>query len=411
MPILRVGRVGTDTVDLNHPSEATITNRFESGRELMLRGFLTSTTVANARYLRTEILAQQGRLVALVYTGDDLFDGYYVLAESRVDIDPGTYRYGGFPYEIALIRIGSDSRTQLQSLLTGNTVTNAHSVTPSPWIAFPPNTLAVDVGGYNPTEAVRTGASGAMNLLVGLDRNADPTWSVTPGSYYGGSAKLYTQGLLRAGLDLPKNDPTDWIVENDFVRIRPAVYQGTSNGELEFYFHSGSAWSTTPVNFHIDWDGSTKVPRWHFMTPLWNEPEEVRIRLVRDAETSPPGAHSHQLDINVRRGAPYASFYYKYSGNDLLHEVSRSAADPATTATGYITDSGTIDGHKWILGSPQAQTQDLTNGRIRATVASPFLKFFIGAALNNATTGQNAPASVMAQYHGWVAETVRAVRR
>lgn len=411
MAILTIGRVGL-AVDLSHPSEAIFSSRFEQGKELVLRGFLTATSTTNERYLRTELLNQQGRLVAVTYTGDDQLDGFYILAESRIDVSPGTFKFGGSPFEVVLIRIGSDSRTELQSLLTGNTVTNSHSVSPVPWLAFPPGALAVNVGSDTPTEYSRTGEDGQMNVLLGINRDSDPTWSISPGSYYDGSVKLYTQGLLRSGVDLPKNDPTDWSLENGLVRIRPAVYQGTSNGELDFYFHNGSSWSTTEVSFQIDWNATSKIPKWHFMTCMWNEPEEVRIRLVRDAETSPPGAHHHQLDINLRRGAPYASFYYKYPGSSLTHRVARVTTDAATGATGFIKDTGTIDGNRWVLGTPQAHSQDTTNGKITASVASEFFKFWIGSAISDAADASGSgPADIRDQYHGWVSETVRAVRR
>jgi hypothetical protein len=302
MPVLTIGRVGLE-VDLNHPAEAIWSSRFDQGKELVLRGFLTASSTTNARYLRNELIAQQGRLIAVTYTGDDLYNGFYILSESRIDVSPGSHHFGGFPYEVVLIRIGSDSRTELQSLLTGNTVTNAHTATAVPWLAFPAGALAVNVGDDTPTEFSRTGAAGQMNVLININRDTDPTWSVSPSSYYSGSVKLYTQGLLRAGLDLPKNDPADWSLENDFVRIRPSDYQGTSDGELDFFFHNGTSWSTTPISFHIDWDGSAKVSKWHFMTPLWNEPEEVRIRLKRDAETAPQALTPTNL-ISPCAGAP-----------------------------------------------------------------------------------------------------------
>ena len=406
---LDVGRVGLD-VDLGHPTETTHRATFDGGVETLFRGFI-NTSLANAKYLRSELLQQQGQLVAIRYSFDDTFDGYYLLAESRIDTTPLSYRAGIMPYEIAALRYGSDADVMLQSNLTGNTVTNAHSVTPTPWIAFPPGTLAVDVGSDSPTEFERTGEDGDMNVLINLDRDSDPTWSVTPANYYQGSAKILTEGLVRAGRGLPRNDPADWSLENGFIRMRPSAYQSTSDGELDFYWHNGTSWSTTPISFRIDWDGTDAITEWHYMTVLLNTPEQVTIRLVRDANTSPPGAHQHQLDCTLRRGAPYIAFYYKYAGSDLQHEVSRTATDAATSATGYITDSDTSDGNKWILGSPQSQTQDTTNGRIRASIASEFFKFYIASDIGNNGTGNDAPAAIQQQYHGWVSESVRAVRR
>ena len=126
------------------------------------------------------------------------------------------------------------------------------------------------------------------------------------------------------------------------------------------------------------------------------------VRTVRDAETSPPSAHRHELDIAVRRGAPYAACYYKYTGADSTHSVFRTATDAATAAAGYIKDADTISAH----------TQDTTNGGIVPTVSSKYFKFYIGAAIDNAANASgDGPNDIRDQYTAWGSETVRAVRR
>lgn len=409
MAVLTIGRVGLD-VELPHPSEWSESARIDSGREIAIRGFLLAADSAQTSALRTELLEQMGKLTPVTYTLDPLLNGFYILTETRIDSLPVSYRGRGvYPFEVLLYRVGSDSRTELQSLLTAATVTNSHSITAQYWHATPPAALAYNVGSGAPLEKTRTTEDGAIAVYLDIPAQSDPTWSVAPGSYYGGAARLYTAGRLRAGQDFT-NTAADWSLENGLIRIRPVPYQGTSTGELDLYVWS-SGWSSN-IRWKILWSGTTKIPKWHYMTCIRNDPEVVVIRLVRDAETSPPSAFQHQLDLTLRRGAPYVSCYYKYTGGASTHAVARDSVDAATGATGYIKDTGTISGHRWVLGTPQAHTQDTTNGKITPTVSSQYFKFWIGAAVSDAADGSgHGPADIAKQYMGWVGETVRAVRR
>lgn len=410
MAILTIGRVGLD-VELGHPSEWTERARFESGREITIRGFLQAATASEVAALRTELLEQTGKLIAVTYSLDPEFSMFAVTTEVRIDTMPTSYRINFFPFEIALFRIGSDSRTELQSLLTGATIVNAHSLTPQPWHAIPPAALAYNAGiGVAPTETSRDAEDGTMGIFLDIDPTEDPSWSVSPASYYGGAVKVLTQGRVRAGQDV-RNGPADWSLENGLIRIRPVPYQGTSTGELDMYLYSGSAWSTA-IRWKIMWSGSTKIPKWHYMTIVRNDPEMAIVRLVRDAETAPPSAHRHTLDLVLRRGAPFVACYYQYSGGIATHGVARDSADTCTTQTWGLKDDATISGHRWVLGTPQAHTQNTTTGQITASVSSRYFKFWIGGAINDAAdaTG-DGPADLAKQYAGWVSETVRAVRR
>jgi hypothetical protein len=393
MAILTIGRVGLDdAIELNHPSEFEESVALDDrGRQVIFRGFLKSTTLANAKALRSEMLEQQGKLVACTYSGDDSFDGFYVLSDVAISSVGGSYKYGYFPFEVILIRIGSETRTELQSLLTGGTVTNSHSTVPVQWHAVPPGTLAYNAGSATPTEHSRTAVSGEMGVLLGIDLDEDPGWSIPPANYYDGSVKLYTQGDLRAGQDF-RNDPADWSLENELVRIRPVTFQGSSTGRLDWFFWSTS-WSSA-VRFKVRWQDTTDIPAWHYMTCIRNDPDR------------------HELDIALRRGAVFAACYYKYTGANSTHAVARDSVDAATAGTGYIKDSSLISGHRWVLGTPQAHTQDLTNGKITPTISSKFFKFYIGAAIDDAANGSDdGPDDIRDQYTGWASETVRAVRR
>lgn len=411
MAILTIGRVGMD-VEISHPHAFTESRTMDGGRQMLIKGFLKSDLIAKTIALRTELMEQQGQLIALTYSLDPTWNGFYILTDTRVESIPVSYRGAGFyQFEALVLRIGSDSRTELQSLLSGAGVTNSHSLGGQLWHATPPLALAYDAGTTTPTEHTRTSEDGAMGVYLGVSVNQDPTWSISASNYYKAAVKVTTQSRVRSGLDT-KSDPADWELQNGLIRIRPQTYQSVSNGFFDFQFYSGSVWSQA-ITFKIVFSNTTDIPKWHYVSIIRNTPEMATVRIIRDAETSPPSAYRHVLDFTLRRGAPFVSCHYTFkSPTSALHAVARTTADAATAGTGHIRDNGVIDGHRWILGSPRGITNDLTNGKIILSVASTTFPFFIGAALNDAASGSGSgPTDVTNQYIGWCSETVRAVRR
>lgn len=413
MAVLTLGRVGLETQNLDHPRELEMDRSFDNSG-LVLRGFLYASSLANVKYLRSELLSQQGSLIAVTYSGDSYLDGFYILRSVNVQTILNSYRVNLFPFEVDLFYIGNHAGTELQSLLTVGDVNNDFSTDPVPFHAVPVGALAYNAGPTGtPTERTRESAEGNLSVFEDISFTEDPSWAVAPASYYLGSSKVYTQGLLRSGLHVPVNDPTDWYISNALIEVRAMNYQSTSNGRIELRFYDGSAWGSW-VAFYIRYDDSATIPQWHYFTVVRNTPECVTVRLVRDAATVPASAHRHTLDITLRRGSHFAAFLYHYTFTNA-GTVERNSADAATRPGGasYIYDSDTIDGDKWILGSPSAFTEDTTQGGITLNVEAKTMPFWIGFLKNGSTTNDtgDGPADLAKQYTGWVSETVRAIRR
>lgn len=413
MAILTIGRVGLNVVDLDHPASWKMERSFDNA-SIILGGYVRSTTIANAKYLRNELLNQQGSLIALTYTGDDFLDGFYILRSVRMETVINSYRIGLFPFELDLFYIGNHSSTELQSLLTVGDVQNDFSTTPFPFHAVPVGALAYNAGPTGtPTERIRETEEGNLSVFEEISATEDPSWAVSPASYYLGSSKVFTAGMLRAGLTIPANSPTDWYISNGLVEVRASVYQGSSDGDIELRFYDGSAW-TQWIDFRLVYDDINIIPQWHYLTIVRNTPEAVTVRLVRDAATVPASAHRHSLDVTLRRGSHFAAFIWNYT---FTHAgaVYRDTADAATRPGGasYIYDSDTIDSQKWILGSPRAFTEDTTNGGIVLDVEATAFPFWIGFLKGGSVSNDtgDGPADLAKQYTGWVSETVRAIRR
>lgn len=411
MAILTVGRVGLDVV-LGHPSEWSEERTLDGGRALILRGWLMAASQAETKALRSELIDQIGQLVAVTYSLDSNLDAFYVPTDVRIESVLSSYRGGGaYRFEISLIRIGSDSRTELQSLITGAGVDNVHGLSGDLWWAAPPGALAISTGDTVVTEHQRSSEDGEMGVFIGVTTDNDPTWSITPANYYDSAVKVYSSGRLRAGQDI-RNDPANWELSNGILRLRPVTFGGTSNGRWDVNFHNGTTWGTD-ITFKLKWNDSTDIPEWHYMSIVRNTPELSVVRLVRDAETAPPSADRHVLDFCLRRGAPFVSCHYTYTGVVGNHAAARDSSDAANTgAGGYIYDTGTIGGHRWILGTPEAYVGDTTNGKIAISVDAQTFPFYIGAAIDDAADASNdGPADIAEQYIGWMSETVRAIRR
>lgn len=415
MPVLTIGRVGLE-VDLDHPAEWRHSRTADSN-EVTLRGFLKSTTATNTDYLRTELYNQQGQLIAVTYTLDSLLDGFYVLTDVAFETIPVTYRGAHFyVYELTMVRIGSESSTELQSLLTVGDILNDFGTTAEPWHATPVGALAYSAGAGNPTEVTRTSADGDIATYVGIDPDEDPVWAVSPANYYKGAASLYTQDMLRSGLELYANDPTDWYVSNGLVQIRPRTYQGASNGQFELRWYDGTQWDSW-IAFKVRYDDTNDIPQWHYMTVVRNHPELVIVRLVRDAATVPAGSIRHSLDIGLRRGSYYGQFLYSFydARNNAVARVSSEAATRPSTASSYMYATAATDGNRWVMGMPYLFNADTTNGKMTLVTASTVTPFWIGASIGGSmstgNTGWTSGVNLTKQYTGWTAETVRAVRR
>lgn len=412
MGVLTLGRIGVD-VEIEEV-EGWNHRRGKVDDQITLTGELRAATADDTDYLRTELANQAGMLIAVTYSHDPILDGFYILERVTIGSEPWSYDDEKFyRFSCELKRIGSEASTELQSLITAADIQNDFGTTPQYFHATPPGALAYSAGAGNPTEISRVSEDGAMSVYLDVSASEDPAWAISPANYYKAAAEIWTQDRLRAGRELLVNDPTDWYLTNGLMQVRAATFQDTSNGRIQTRWYDGTAWGTW-IDWKITWSATSDIPQWHYLTVVRNTPEVVQVRLVRDAATVPASAQRHTLDISLRRGSRFASFVYTYF-NAQDHRVGRNVTDAASRPGGdasYITDTGLIDGNRWVLGCPFDFTADTTNGHITLDVANDVFPFFIGAAIDDAANDSgDGPADLTKQYTGYVAESVRAVRR
>lgn len=433
MAILTVGRLGFD-VELLDPAEWTET-RGQDEREFTIKGFIRSDSLENTLYLREQILEQQNQLLAVTYSGDTYFDGYFWMVGATINTVPSSYRGRGlFPFELRMIRLGSSSRIGLQSLLTFAVLDNPYTLggaAPSSeavegWHGVP-SAHYLYAGNAELGTVVRASESGPVRVYrqiqIGTGGSliqVDPLWSVEPDDYLNGAAYVKIDGKLRTGISAP-NTPTDWEIGNGIIKVTPnatppridtAVWNGTNAYE-----------STKTYRFSIDrGSGHADVGAWTAVAIVRNDPECVILRLQSDGAVT-GGAHVHTWDLTLRRGSVAVYVNWHYTEVPQVEEMRVYLATPeaatAVTPTGSTAPvairatSNDADGNQYIMGTRHTHVQDTTNGRITKDPASDGnFSFFVGYVVGGSgASAGNGPEPVAKQYLGWVSERVRPVFR
>lgn len=414
-PNLQIGRVGLD-VDLNSPQDLSF-DVDDDRRRLTIRGYLRAASLDETKALRSELLAQRGQLVPVVWAGDASMTGVGVVDAVTIDVDwrDGALQGAGFfRFVVVLDWVGSTSEVEFQSLLSAVWATEAHSTDAEWWHAPPVGALAYSAGGSTPVLIDRVTEDGTIHVATDMPAGTHPTWSVNPANYYDGAVELWAGGRLRAGRDMPMV-PAGWEINAKTIRIRPGTSApGVSNGALEVAVWQGSAWGPW-VSFSVWWDGTNRIPSWNYVSVLKNTPEAVVLRLVRDAAEAPYASTAkHELDINVRRGARLVTMLYKFDGAAAQHAVgfTTTTGSSRPSSASYIYGSSLIDGDRWLVGAPAAFTEDAVEGQVQLDAPSKSMPWWVGVAAGNANNGTgDGPADLAKQFVAQSGETVRAVRR
>jgi len=407
--ILTIGRVGIE-VELNHPSEMTESRSIDS-REFVLRGYIRSDSVTLTKYLRNELLEQQGQVVAVTYTLDSHFDAFYLLADSRIESMETSYlRRGLFLFEVSLFRIGASSRVEFQSNLTGTVLENTIGLTEGevrPFVAPPVNH---SVFGWDATftSVNRVTEDGTIVAYLSTgDFSADADWGCEPSAYYDGSAKIYTSDRLRAGLDIP-NAPTAWEINNGLIKVVP---DGTATKFIVSVWDGTSAYESAKT-----WEpllNAANLSAFSFVNAVRNDPECVILRV-----TSGGNVARHTIDLQLRRGSPqvFVNWYWGGAAGNMRIQRDSVEAGTSITPTGASSSAGVRatsndgDGNRYTIFTPTASKVDESYGVYVASANR--LNVALGFEIDGTTAIAGNTASDLAlQYFGMVGERVRAVWR
>jgi hypothetical protein len=122
---------------------------------------------------------------------------------------------------------------------------------------------------------------------------------------------------------------------------------------------------------------------------------------------------AYTLDLSIRRGARYVECLFIGSGPLGQWGVGRTATEAATAITGGIrATANDAAGNKFVLASPRATTNDLTEGRIYATGAlTGSWPFMVGCDVGGAASLPLSSQGLIYQYMAAQGETQRVTAR
>jgi hypothetical protein len=357
---------------------------------------------------RTMALAGHDDIVALpantlfnvVFTDKPDRTGFYTVSSTSSDLD-NTLGVAKATWKIALLRVGSESETDVESRLTGTVRANDFSLTGERWHAPAIGHYAYYTGANLPVPATRASADGSLTVYRSVPSGIYPRWGVSPASYPGGRVRVLDGGVERAGVDTPLSAGS-WELQNALVRVRPL----TSSGSLEVACYDGTTWDTKNWNVTVAASGAP-ITSWSDATILRNDFEHCVVRLVAPLS---PGRVT--LDLGLRRGARVVEGYLQ-RGDTQTMAVYLNVLENATNVTsgGYVVATNNdAGGNKATAGSARSFTAHANLGVQKSSTAT--LDFYLGAVVNGTSaTAVDAATVLRDHYIGALAEYTTGVRR
>tara|TARA_Y100000356_G_scaffold114738_1_gene103431 strand:+ start:332 stop:1609 length:1278 start_codon:yes stop_codon:yes gene_type:complete len=397
------------------------------GRMYTIDGTLAHTNTTNGSdtglnlsenlYIRDELMsmANYDHVYPFTYTGETTMKGF-VKVESA-DVSVNRFAGAGMKYSISLQWLGNPGEIRFESQFSGALLDNNHSVstTDSQFFAPPNGAYSVHIPavgtGTPPAVETRTGSYGSgtvdMKFFSGSNLRANNIeFECNPEDYLKGAVKISTNGKVRNGLYSPNTNVDQAVIENGLVKIELINSNTQSRFKTSLWdsdgWRSEKEYAVSKGSSETEWDG------WNTVTIIKNYPECATVRFTSQANTD--GSGRLVFDVSLRRGSRYFSLVVSsYGTADEIH-IERTTAEAATAGTGYIVaTTNDSAGNKYILGSPNTITNDLTNGGIHLTATQ--MKAFVGYVFNGASAaGQNTADNMRDAYLDFVYEYVRTIR-
>lgn len=431
---LIVGRAGAD-LSLPLPSPTTIDR---DGDRVRFRGNLWSETTdaadaspALGRVLRDQVVGldpsnSPGAPVRpVIYTPGEIARFGRVLSAS-CGTSKAAEANGVWPYDIEVEWVTSSHAPLVEERVFARLRTqpdgtaNAHSIAEGDThFAHSPGGGIFGYDRILPADSSfsRTGADGLLPIaLSDPPTNGSVRWYVAPGDFYDGSVgiartidgatPLLNQTYKVVGREMP-NFPGGWVMFNSLCAV---IGSATANVvEFTMLWHDGTAYESSKtfrITSDSSWTDSGVQARQ--VRVIRNTPEACTLR-VRMAGAGVSFDQAN-LDITLRRGAPYAEFLF--TSSSLAWGVKLSGSTEALTSLtgGARATNNDASGNKLLLASPQGITLDATNGRMRLTSAATKFAFMVGTAIAGGVgTGDGQTQSVVYEYFAAASGTQRLV--
>jgi len=388
-PTLQIGRIGLDIV-LTHPiSLGQTSNRAPNVRTetLSITGQIKGLTVAEANAMRTELLAQTGRMLPVTYSYDPQIDGYYYLDDISLDVtrEYSPYTLGMFPFSAQLTKVFGIA---FEVALSGGLVANAHSITATvnkgfvgvadtdslKWLAEPSGAVsAVDLES-------RLGTTRAYYALDPADYGM--RFAVDPADYYKGGCEVWVDSRLRSNDNATYPDPTTVSLINGLAGVAITADTITVG-------HYATSWRAKEYQLVCLSDGPSVLGAWEWVRILRNDPEMAVVQL---AKARNPGLLI--LTVSIHRGWRMISFRLSAESADAfgIERTGSEAASALGSDVGIVATAPDANDHKFIVVSPDAHdtTNLATNAGIALTTPATSISFALGMVVNSTSPDNGA---------------------
>ena len=398
------------------------------GRTVEISGSMQSTTLLAATVLRQQLVNMGDNpdepVVPVTWSEDSSVNGFYRVVSSGVQLDRERSLRGSYHHlwDVVLEQVPGWNAPLVESTIVGAVRTNSHSLTSTdtrPWHAVP-NT-AEGYTEYFSGQSSRTIAAADGSTIRHYDGGAStgedhyfdaaPQFYLPAADWYDAACSIQITDQVVVGTQW-LSDPADWLLSNELVKVEP----GASAGQFKVSHWDGSAWDAVTYTlglFATPWAALTVAP--HAIRVLRNGPEMAGIRLAytgMDIGTITED-WSYTLDLSVRRGARYIEGLFIGSGPLGQWGVGRTATEAATALTGGIrATANDAAGNKFVLASPRATTNDLTEGRIYATSAlAGSYPFMVGCDVGGAASLPLSSQGLIYEYMAVQGEVQRVTSR
>lgn len=422
MSAITIGRLGLDTVDVENLEVFS-----HQGDGLTIKTTLIGSTLAELRALRQAALGlaenRDEPVVPFTWTEDSDLDGFYFVKSAQVDSVPASLTAFWVPASFTLQRIPDGFASPLiEGRCRAADRTNSHTIAGARSFHAVAS-AAVGYKGAPNTKTTRSTETGDVKVFTGSSAtdhyyDASPTWYLAPASHYVGAAYVKIGTVATIGRQI-RNAPTDWILGNGIVEVRP----GNAAGDLNVRLWNGAAWEEGSTDFELFFESGgntyalTENP--HAITILRNTPEECRIRLTYTGTVTGglSDEWAYYLDLRVRRGARFVECYLsgsataKFGCRRTSNEAHSTLNVDGTGTGGIVATANDAAGNKFLILCPSTFTE-IANGALHLTTANDEFYFGIGWELDGTgATGTNTAAEVGLAYYVAGGDTQRVVVR
>lgn len=396
---LKIGRVGIQV------SVSRVDGWVTEGDRLNLSGYLHSDSVSEVDVLRQQLngYVDNGdeEVVPVTWTTDSKVNGFYRVRRVQISTNPNLHFSNRFLFTVDLERVAGYAGPLMETVITGAVRTNSHSITNANAVgvvAVPDDVLEFHDSSDPAAASVftRTSVDGDVRCVKSATYSRYQYFALAPADWYIGACSIELGSPYRTvvGQQIPSELDT-WRLSNGLVRVRP---HASGFGVSCF---NGSTWDSEKV-FRGTVAGSSLggIALATGLRVLRNSPEECIIRLPVSIPSAiltgaSVGSMRADIDIAVRRGERTVRLFLAAT-KSTTWGVECVTAEAATALTGGIrATSDDANGNRFVLSSPQAVTNDLTQGGFALTAGATTFSYAAGLELNGSSAATNDAAQAL----------------